>query len=699
MEEKQTLNAHLPEGFALGSLEELSCHLFNVSTSFMVYNRDLKNDIFECGNFSKSEINFIKYAINYIQETDLIIFSGDNRNGNMHWPYASAPFNFCVAFKIKSNDGNLIGTLFLLDKELKELPEKLEQFIELISTEIRQKYATKLKLSSLQNLYNNLIIENKEIKCARSIVEMMHDGLTVQNKNGELLLANPSAYEILGIKDLASSNSNASDEHWCVTDENGKELSWQEHPSMVALHSNKTLNNEIIKVNRPDGKSIWLSVNATPFAEEGENEPSKVFAAFADVSAQKEYENYLKNEKAGAEAANAAKSSFLANMSHEIRTPLNGVIGVVDALLRTSLEANQLEMAKIIESSSKVLLTLLNDILDYSKAEAGKIKLENRPFDLKKSIEEAANLLRIQADEKGIGFDLFFSTGLNDFYEGDIVRFKQIISNLASNAVKFTNKGKVEIEVEQCTNNKGIEIIVRDSGIGMRDDTIAKLFRRFEQADVTTTRKFGGTGLGLAISKSLIDLMNGTIKVSSKLGFGTQFVVYLPFQSVDTYSHLTNIETYQENFIQKGIDILLAEDHPMNQRVFELMVSHISPNLTIVANGQQAIEEFKTKKFDIIFMDMNMPVMDGVSATKAIRDIEIENNYSRTPIIMLTASAGEEYNKIATEAGAEFLLTKPATIQSISETIALFLTDATNKLKNKSENDLFSINDSARILQ
>lgn len=673
-------------GFSVGAIGEIAKNLFNVSTSIMVYSDNTESNIKTIENASPSEIEFILFAIEASNEHDLITFLGSEQQFNIAWPHDHTPYGFCFGFKIRTTDDTPIGTLFLLDKEQRELPKNADIIVSSLTNEIRLKYATQQKLSSLQGLCNNLKIENKEIKCARSIVEMMHDGLTVQNQNGEILLANPSAYRILGIKDLASTNSNARDEHWCVTDEFDNELSWRKHPSMIALHTNTVLTNEIIKVNRPDGTSIWLSVNATPFTEEGDDAPSKVFVTFADISAQKEIEINLTEEKEGAEAANASKSAFLANMSHEIRTPLNGIIGVADVLLKTDLSQRQLEMAKIIESSSKVLLTLLNDILDYSKVEAGKIQIETRPFDLKNATEEAANLMRIQADEKGIDFRVILSQDLQIAYAGDVVRFKQIISNLASNAVKFTEEGAVEIEVSPCLSSEGVEISVRDTGIGMKSETVASLFKRFGQADNSITRKFGGTGLGLAICKSLVELMGGTIEVSSKLKVGTQFIVYLPFKSVKEYNLANSCGTKSKNTMTQHLDILLVEDHPMNQKVFELMVSHLDKNLTIVENGQLGLDEFQMKKFDIIFMDMHMPVMGGVKATKEIREIEKQNNLNETPIVMLTANAGEEYGKIALDAGANYHLTKPTTIEGINQVITSILSQ-----KNSPPQDFIEI--------
>ena len=586
-------------------------------------------------------------------------------------------FEFFAGIPLLDNSGKIIGVYCVLGHQNISFDEKLKKTFRLLSFEISEKLQNSITCKKVKNELKEIYAENKEVGCARTVIEMMHDGLTIQNRAGELIMVNPAAYRILGINDVNKSKSSASDEHWKVTDEYGEELHWHEHPSMIALHQDKIITNAVIKICRPDTHEVWLNINAVPFEYNGFGKPTKVMASFADVTEHINSARNLKELSLNAEAANIAKSEFLANMSHEIRTPLNGVIGVADALLRTELSNQQIEMARIIESSSKILLALINDILDFSKIEAGKIEIENHPFNLYQAIDDISNLMRMKADEKGIDFTLNYSKALTQNYIGDIVRVKQIVTNLASNAVKFTYEGSVNIDVSALEDKSGVMIVVEDTGIGMDGEALAKLFSRFTQADGSITRQFGGTGLGLAITKSLVELLGGEISTASKAGEGTKFSVYLPLE-IDNYykDTLENSHNHHSNHSSNhALDILLVEDHLINQRVFEIMISHINPNLVIANNGIEAIDEFMTKKFDLIFMDMFMPIMDGITATSEIRKIEKSNNLKTTPIIMLTANASKEHEEASLKAGANMHLTKPTTINGITEAIAQVLND------------------------
>ena len=386
--------------------------------------------------------------------------------------------------------------------------------------------------------------------------------------------------------------------------------------------------------------------------------------------------------------ASDAKSQFLATMSHEIRTPLNGIVGLSEVLNTTKLNASQQEMVNLVRTSGETLERLVSDVLDSAKIEADKLELCLAPFDLRETIETAAHTFRTRAEEKAVAFNLEIHPEAEGRYLGDAVRIRQIISNLTSNAVKFTEKGQVDIQVDALEiDGESVElrIQVSDTGIGFDPKASQHLFNRFEQADNSISRRFGGTGLGLSICKSLCELMDGSISATSQLGSGSRFEVRIQVKYAEALKTglrlpmgLMNDDTAflnEASVGSTGLRVLVAEDNPINQKVITFMLEPMGMTPVMAANGREALDLFKVGSFDLVLMDMMMPEMDGLAATQAIRVWEKENNLPRTPIAMLSANAMSEHVKAALAAGCDVHIAKPVTPAALvtGMTEALFM--------------------------
>ena len=414
------------------------------------------------------------------------------------------------------------------------------------------------------------------------------------------------------------------------------------------------------------GKDIWIHGSYNPIYDP-EGQPYKIVKFASDLSERHAMEQDLRDAKARAEQAAAAKNTFLANMSHEIRTPMNAVIGFTDVLLDAPASDSQRRHLTTVRNAARSLLTLLNDILDTAKLERGAVELERKDFSLREVCMQVLATLRVNAQGKGLPLVLDYADSEPEFFQGDALRIQQILINLVGNAIKFTEKGQVTLQVRQ--QDGLLHLVVQDTGIGIAQDRISHIFDPFAQADASMTRRFGGTGLGTTIARQLIELMQGRIWVESEVGVGSQFHVEL---------HLAEGAPVGSVWEQAVVDlpplrILAADDVPQNLELLELLLSRYGHILTTATNGQEAVDAFMAGGFDIVLMDVQMPVLTGLEASTRIRQWEAAAGRVPTPIIAFSASVLEEDVKEAFAAGMNGFSSKPVDLYHLTQEIARLL--------------------------
>jgi signal transduction histidine kinase/CheY-like chemotaxis protein len=413
---------------------------------------------------------------------------------------------------------------------------------------------------------------------------------------------------------------------------------------------------------------VWILVNGYPLFD-SKSDLIEIVISFIDITKRKRMEIEIVEGRKLAESANKAKTDFLANMSHEIRTPLNGIIGFTNLLMKSNLGNNQSEYMSTINESAQSLMQIVNDVLDFSKIESGKLELEKEGIDLFKLIHQVIDLFKHQAQEKDIDLLLFIDKAVPQFVLADSVRLKQILVNLLSNALKFTIVGEVSLYINALPdvneNYSTVQFAVKDTGIGIKEINNAKIFQSFVQEDSSTTRKFGGTGLGLAISNQLLELMNSKLNLISNYGVGSDFFFEIKFEKL---THIKKLHSKENTSLDDEViivsnvlrdkKVLIVEDNRINMLLAKTLVKRLISNCTIyeARDGNEAIEQYKNEKLDIILMDIQMPNKNGYEATLQIRELE---DSEEIPIIAVTAGIMIGDKEKCFEAGLNDYLSKP----------------------------------------
>ncbi len=422
-------------------------------------------------------------------------------------------------------------------------------------------------------------------------------------------------------------------------------------------------------------RDSYLDLYSKPVFDEN-GEIILIVVVLRDISKEKKYEAVLRDSKEKAEEANRLKTNFLTNISHEIRTPMNGIIGIIEMLKEKRLSKEQEELTEMLNYSAERLLSIINDVLDVSKIEDGKLELNNEWFDINLQLSKIIKYFRIQAEGKGLKFASNTDMSIPEWIYGDFERLNQILFNLLGNAVKFTEKGTIYFQVKNefiKSNIIELTFIIRDTGIGIKKEDIKNLFQNFYQLDTRTNKKFKGTGIGLALSQKLANLMGGEIYVHSDYGVGSTFSFKLIFDSSSEKTETINRRDDSEEWsFLKNLNILVAEDEKINQIIIDNMFKKYQCKVTFANNGEQVLDLIKISGFDAILMDICMPEMDGIEVTRRIREDEKESG-EHIPIIALTAVAMKEDREYCLQAGMDDYLSKPIKKKEVFHTLSKHL--------------------------
>jgi PAS domain S-box-containing protein len=506
-------------------------------------------------------------------------------------------------------------------------------------------------------------LRNREAKF-KGIIDNFHLGLLEVAQDGKIITANEAFCEISG---YSLSEMIGQDGGELFLDASERELMKQRNESRRVGVKDVY---ELRVFNKKNEPRYWLVSAAPRLSDDGEILGS--IGIHWDITHMKELEFQLTESRKKAEDSSRAKAMFLANMSHEIRTPLNGIVSMAEQLSKSGLNSDQSRFVDIMTSASSTLLAIINDVLDISKIEAGKFSVETIPFDFTKSAEDALSIFKAKAQEKNINYSYsFIGFDAMGLLLGDPYRLNQVLFNIVGNAIKFTSKGRVSVQIEMLSRQSQkveIRIRVEDTGVGMDPGYLQRVYEAFSQEDNSITRKFGGSGLGLSIARSIIQIMGGDLQIKSYKGRGT--TVTIDFTLTETSLKQANSQSLDTNHVDLSkVKVLAVEDNELNKMVLQVVLEKYGCQIEIASNGEEALEILTAQDFDIILMDVQMPVMDGIEATRIIR----EKRNITTPIIGLSANALREEVTICKSAGMNDYLVKPYTEKQLMEVMLSYI--------------------------
>ncbi len=594
---------------------------------------------------------------------------------------------FYAGLPLTASNGHILGTLCVVGFSPMRLSSEQKKGLELIARQVmvllesRKKnlalsdevenllniriQATNKKLVKLEMEYDSLF---KAISKSSAVVEFSPEGMFIS--------ANDNFEEIVGYEaeELAGRHHG----FLLAEDEKSDNIAFWDSLKKGNFQSGR------FKRRHKSGEFVWIQASYNPVLDEN-GKVAKVIKVAHNITLEEKSREALERAKSMAENLNTQKDHFIANMSHEIRTPINAVLGFTELLLEQEYSPIKLDYLNSVKAAGDSLLHIVNDILDLSKIEAGIFQIEKSPFNLKDTVENVFKMFRLKASQKNIKFVYRFEEGLPILLSGDKNRLSQILINLLGNAFKFTAEGKVTLTVEVKARNENLAILrfsVKDTGIGIPENKLETIFHRFSQAEEHTSRTYGGTGLGLNICKLLVEKQGGEIQVESTLGEGSNFTFSLPFTILDTpvpaYA-MASHATLEEVFPLK---ILLFEDNILNQKLMEAVFAKTEHEVDLAINGEEGLKLLSGKKYDLILMDIQMPILDGYQTTKIIRE-EIDKEI---PIIALTAHSMQAEKEKCISHGMNDYLSKPISKKELIEKLAIW-TERIGKINEKAESN------------